>query len=95
MEKGVDAEGTIPMKTVMKKVQEWLVITEFESRSLQLIFFCFWLLKKKFENSVALTYPTSPIMFLSLLDTNTTSFSQFFCSPFFSLLSFSCIQVSN
>ena len=26
MEKGVDAEGTIPMKTVMKKVQEWLVI---------------------------------------------------------------------
>ena len=46
MEKGVDAEGTIPMKTVMKKVQEWLVITEFESRNLQLIFFSFWLLIK-------------------------------------------------
>lgn len=46
MEKGVDAEGTIPMKTVMKKVQEWLVITEFESRNLQLIFFFFLVAKK-------------------------------------------------
>ena len=26
MEKGMDADGTIPMKTVMKKVQEWSVI---------------------------------------------------------------------
>jgi hypothetical protein len=25
MEKGADADGTIPMKTVMKKVQEWYV----------------------------------------------------------------------
>ena len=23
MEKGVDEDGTIPMKTVMKKMQEW------------------------------------------------------------------------
>jgi hypothetical protein len=27
MEKGADADGTIPMKTVMKKVQEWYLLT--------------------------------------------------------------------
>ena len=27
MEKGADADGTIPMKTVMKKVLEWCVLS--------------------------------------------------------------------